>query len=230
MQRFAWRGNMTKNDRNEIKIIIADDHALVREGLIKILAFEPDIKVVGEAEDGNKAVKLARSLDVDVILMDINMPNTNGITATKIIKSEKPHIGVIALTIHDQDEYLFEMIRCGVSGYVLKDVRPDDLMHTIRCVAAGQSFIPPSLTNKVFQELNRISQKEKQHYNYGLTDRELEVLQEVAQGLSNKDIAAKLFISQKTVKNHLSNIFQKLEVSDRTQAALFAIKNNIVKV
>ncbi|MTI82208.1 MAG: response regulator transcription factor [Firmicutes bacterium] len=214
-----------------IKVIIADDHALMREGLVKILSLESNITVVGEAVDGNHAVELSRSTDVDIILMDINMPNLNGIEATKTIRKENPEIGVIALTIHDQEDYLFEMIRCGVSGYVLKDVSPDELINTIRGVAAGQSFIPPALMTKVFQEFNRMAEQKDQPYKqYGLTSRELEVLAEIARGLSNKDIAKKLYISEKTVKNHLTNIFQKLDVHDRTQAALFAIKHNIVDI
>ncbi|MBM7855614.1 two-component system NarL family response regulator [Desulfohalotomaculum tongense] len=223
---------MTENKQpKKIKVIIADDHALLREGLVKILSIEPNITVVGEAEDGNQAIELTRSKDVDIVLMDINMPNLNGIEATKIIKSEKPHVGVIALTIHDQEDYLFEMIRSGVSGYVLKDVSPDELIKTIRDVAAGQSFIPPSLITKVFQEFNRMTaQNEQPHRRYGLTGRELDVLTEIARGLSNKAIAKKLYISEKTVKNHLTNIFQKLGVSDRTQAALLAIKKNIVDI
>lgn len=149
----------------KIKVIIADDHALLREGIIKILSLEPKVEVVGEAEDGAQAVKLARSTDVDVMLMDINMPNLNGILATKIIKREKPEVNIIALTIHDQEEYLFER----------------------------------------------------------------EVLQLMAQGLSNREIGEKLFISEKTVKNHVTNILQKLNVADRTQAALFAIKHRLVE-
>jgi two-component system NarL family response regulator len=223
--------NNSNNDQKEIRVIIADDHALLREGLVRILSLEPNIKVVGEAENGAQVIDLARTREADIILMDINMPHVNGITATKVIKSEKPGIGIIALTIHDQEEYLFELIRSGVSGYVLKDVRPNELVNTIRCVAAGQSFIPPNLTFKVFQELNRLAEQNEQPLDHiGLTERELEVLREVAQGLSNKDIASKLFISEKTVKNHLSSIFQKLEVNDRTQAALFAIKHKVVKV
>ncbi|WP_238442381.1 response regulator [Desulfofalx alkaliphila] len=220
---------MAKN-KKVIKFIIADDHILMREGLAKIISMEPDLKMVGEAADGAQAIELARNIDVDIILMDINMPNVNGIEATRVIKKEKPHIGIIALTIHDQEEYLFELIRCGISGYVLKDVSPDDLVKTIRGVAAGQSFIPPSLTTKVFQEFNRLAnQRDQQHRHYGLTDRELDVLHQVAKGLANKDIANVLYISEKTVKNHLTNIFQKIGVNDRTQAALFAIKHNLVE-
>lgn len=220
---------MSDIKKNRIKVIIADDHPLIREGIIKILSLEPGIEVVGEAEDGAQAIELARATDVDMILMDINMPNINGIVATKIIKKEKPDVNIIALTIHNQEEYLFELIRCGISGYVLKDVRPSELIETIQKVAEGQGFIPPSLTPKVFEELSRLSKQEEQvDDTFNLTAREQEVLQEMAQGLSNKEIGEKLFITEKTVKNHLTNIFQKLGVSDRTQALLFAIKHNKV--
>lgn len=157
------------------------------------------------------------------------MPKINGIMATKIIKEEKPNVRIIALTIHNQEEYLFELIRCGISGYVLKDVRPDELIETIEKVTQGECFIPSSMTPKVFEVISRLSNRqEKNDDTFDLTPRELEVLQEVALGLSNKEIGEKLFISEKTVKNHLTNIYQKLGVTDRTQALLFAIKNNLV--
>lgn len=219
---------MSGNKQNQIKVIIADDHPLVREGILKILSLEPDIKVIGEAEDGAQAIELARTTDVDVILMDINMPNVNGIKATRIIKKEKPDVNIIALTIHNQEEYLFKLIRCGISGYVLKDVRPSELIETIQKVAKGQGVIPASLTPKVFEELSRLSKHEENNNNFNLTAREQEVLQEMAKGLSNREIGKKLFISEKTVKNHLTNIFQKLDVNDRTQALLFAIKHKMV--
>ncbi len=219
---------MNPNQRT-VKVLIADDHALLREGLIKILSIEPYIEVVGEAKNGAEAIKLARTVDIDVILMDINMPEVNGIEATKVIKAERPDIYIIALTIHDDEDYLFELIRAGISGYVLKDVNPDDLVNTILGVAAGKSFIPPSLTTKVFEEFNRLI-KLKERPNYGLTNRELDVLKQVARGLSNKEIADVLYISEKTVKNHLTSIFQKLGVNDRTQAALFSIKHNLVDI
>jgi DNA-binding NarL/FixJ family response regulator len=225
------RGVERLGEDKRIRVIIADDHALLREGIMKILSLEPRVLVVGEAEDGSQAVELARSTDVDVILMDINMPNLNGILATKIIKKEKPDVNVIALTIHDQEEYLFELIQCGVSGYVLKDVRPDELIKTIICVAKGEAFIPSSLTIKVFDELNRLSKIRggEPGDEFELTPRENEVLQQMAQGLTNKEIGEILFISEKTVKNHITNIFQKLRVADRTQAVLFAIKHHLVK-
>lgn len=221
---------MLQKQKEQIKVLIVDDHVLVREGINKILSLEPSIKVVDEAEDGAQAIELARRMKIDVILMDINMPHINGITATKIIKSEKPDINIIALTIHDQDEYLFELIECGVSGYVLKDVRPDELIRTILNVARGQAYIPPSMTPKVFEQLNRLSKVHDEaidSFNQ-LTVREREVLCQIAEGLSNREIANKLYISEKTVKNHLTNIFQKLGVTDRTQAALYAVNHNLV--
>jgi len=193
-----------------LRVLVADDHALVREGICKILSTEPQIKVVGEVSDGNEAIDFVKSHQVDIILMDINMPRTNGITACKLIKEKHPDVVVIALTIHDQEEYLFE---------------------TILDAAEGKSFIPPSLTSKVLKEVRRLyaRQEEKNMQINKLTERELEVLQLVAAGDTNDAIAKKLYISTKTVKNHLTNIFNKLGVSDRTQAAIYAIKKDIVK-
>lgn len=212
-----------------INLLIADDHALIREGLRKILSIEPRIQVVGEVADGQKAVEFCRQIKVDILLMDINMPVMNGIEACQVIKSEHPCIGIIALTIHDQDEYLFELIKHGISGYVLKDVDPDQLIQTILGVARGESFIHPALTARVFAELTRLTSADYlDKKSQALTDRELEVLKQVARGQSNKAIAQLLYISEKTVKNHLTNIFQKIGVVDRTQAALYAIKEKYV--
>lgn len=215
----------------KVKVLVVDDHTLIREGLCKILSTEEAIEVVGEAEDGQQAIEQAVKVKPDVILMDITMPGTNGIEATRTIKSKCPQIGVIALTIHDQEEYLFELIKAGASGYVLKDISSDLLIQTILGVAKGESFIPPSMTTKIFAEFSRLSSRSYQDtYPQGLTKREVDVLRLVAQGESNRAIAKKLFISEKTVKNHLTNIFQKLGVMDRTQAALLAVKNKIVDI
>ncbi|MCG9966478.1 response regulator transcription factor [Pelotomaculum terephthalicicum JT] len=212
-----------------IKVLITDDHTLIREGLRKILSTEEAIEVVGEAEDGQQAIEQAIKIKPDVILMDITMPKVNGIEATRIIKNKYPEIGIIALTIHDQEEYLFELIKAGASGYVLKDIRSDVLVQTIVGVARGESFIPPSMTTKIFAEFSRLSSRHAQDaLPQGLTRREVDVLRLVAHGESNRNIAQKLYISEKTVKNHLTNIFQKLGVIDRTQAALLAVKNKIV--
>ena len=213
----------------KVKVLIADDHALMREGLRKILSIEENIVVVGEAENGDQAIHLAFSLNPDIILMDINMPVANGIEATRTIKRERPEIGVIALTIHDQEEYLFELIKAGVSGYILKDIRPGLLIQTILGVANGESFIPSSMTSRIFAEFNRLYSLSPRNTNtQGLTKREIDVLRLVANGENNRSIAKKLFISEKTVKNHLTSIFQKLGVGDRTQAAIHAVKSKIV--
>lgn len=212
-----------------IRVLIADDHTLVREGIRKILSLEKDIEIVGEAEDGREAIKIVLEKNVDVALLDVNMPHVDGIEACRTIKREKPSVGVIALTIHDQEEYLFELIKAGALAYLLKDVSPGKLVETIRGVARGESYIPPKLMSSVFQEITRLSRKQQDPgFLNDLTPREIEVLQYVARGDSNKLIANKLFISEKTVKNHLYRIFQKLNVEDRTQAALYALKNKIV--
>ncbi|MFZ5642262.1 MAG: response regulator [Bacillota bacterium] len=216
---------------SSIKVLIADDHMLVREGIIKILSLEEDIEIAGEAGDGQQAAAIALEREIDIALLDVNMPVMDGIEACRRIKRIKPDVGVIALTIHDQEEYLFEFIRAGASAYLLKDVSPGQLVETIRGVARGNSYIPPKLMASVFQEINRMSVKldpARRPDDNQLTPREVEVLQLVARGSSNRSIAKKLFISEKTVKNHLYRIFQKLNVEDRTQAALYALKNKIV--
>lgn len=217
---------MNKKEQPVIRVMIADDHALIRQGLMKILSLEPTINVVAEAENGREAIEKALTLPLDVVLMDINMPEVDGITAVKEIKAQNDKLAIIALTIHDQEEYLVELIKCGVSGYVLKDVRPDELVRAIHQVYQGESYIPPVLMGKVLKELNRLSTAVQASDPNKLTPRELEILQELALGLSNKEIADKLFISEKTVKNHLTNIFQKCGVTDRTQAVLHGLKNN----
>ena len=214
-----------------ISILIADDHPLVREGLCRILAAEPALEVVGEAENGREAIEFVRQHDVDIILLDINMPGINGIEACKVIKRERPLVGVIALTVHDQEEYVFELIKAGISGYALKDISPDLLIRTILGVARGESFIPPVLTTRVLEEFSRLAQLQQRDANpFGLTGRETEILRLVGQGRSNREIARQLYISERTVKNHLTHVFGKLGVPDRTRAALYAVKNRIVEV
>lgn len=213
------------------KVIIVDDHPLVREGLRKVLELERDIDVIDEAGDGQGAINVTRMNQPDVILMDINMPGTNGIEATRVIKREFPTVGVIALTIHEEEEYVLELVRAGVSGYVLKDIAPAKLVETIKTVAKGHSVIDPSITNKIFGEINRLSRSKRMKEEWEtLTDREMDVLKMIAQGCSNKEIAKGLTISEKTVKNHITNIFRKLQVDDRTQAVLFAIKHRLVEL
>lgn len=218
-------------ESQNIRVVIVDDHPLVREGLRKVLELERGIDVVEEAGDGQGAINMARKVKPDVMLMDINMPGTNGIEATKVIKREIPNIGIIALTIHDEEEYVLELVKAGVSGYVLKDIDPAKLVETIKTVAEGNSVVDPSITNMIFNQLNRLTKHRKIKEDWEtLTEREMDVLKLMANGQCNKEIALDLDISEKTVKNHITNIFRKLHVDDRTQAVLFAIKHHLVEL
>lgn len=209
---------------NKVRVLIADDHALVREGLRKLLEMDERIGIIGEVGDGQGAINLARKLQPDVILMDIQMPGTDGIVATRVIKKEFPHINIIALTVYE-DEQVVEAVRAGVSAYVLKDVDTVELTSTIFKVREGNVLIHPRVAGKVTRELSREERKK----NYAkLTKREKDVLDLLVKGYSNKEMADVMCISEKTVKNHFTSIFRKLEVKDRTQAAIFAIKNGVV--
>lgn len=213
---------------SKINVLIADDHSLFRQGLKQILELEEDITVVAQASNGEEAVKLAKEKDPDIILMDINMPGINGLQAIKELKQEKIGAKIIVLTIHEDREYLFKTLQMGAEGYVLKDAEPSVLVEAIRSVNNGESYIQPNMTKELVKEFNRVTlhEKDKQVEN-NLTSREIEVLELIAEGMINKEIAKQLYISEKTVKNHVSNIFKKLNVSDRTQAAIYAFKHNI---
>ena len=210
-----------------IRILIADDHPLVREGLRRILELDPQMKVVGEVGDGQGAINKTRILNPDVILMDLKMPGTDGIEASRVIRREYPEIRVIILTVADDDDML-EVIRAGASGYLLKDVEPGELLKAIHTVYEGRPAFHPIVTSRLLGEYNRLSMPVRKDDEISmLTEREKEVLSLIAQGESNKNIAHKLFISEKTVKNHITSIFRKLKVEDRTQAAIFAIKRSV---
>ncbi|MGB5933316.1 MAG: response regulator transcription factor [Anaerolineae bacterium] len=212
-----------------IRVLIADDHPIVREGLRTILGFQEGIEVVGEASDGLEAVDLAQKLLPEVVLMDIRMSKLNGVEATRRIKAHNPQIGVIVLTNYDDDRYVFEGVEAGASGYLLKDISSDELSEAIHRVARGESLMAPSVLRKVLDEFaHRAEERELPHE--GLTPRELEVLQALAQGLKNEEIAKELFITGKTVKSHLGSIFSKLGVNDRSQAILYAIKHKLVDI
>lgn len=211
----------------KIRLMIADDHALIRDGLKKIFALHTDLDVVAEAQDGEAACEMAAAMSPDVVLMDINMPNMNGIEATRRIKNRCPGIGVIALTIHDDEEYIFELLKAGVSAYVLKDIETDSLVEAIRTVFRGETVFHPKISQKMCGELQRLARRH--HLEEPLSRREIDVLILIARGKSNKEIGDELYISEKTVKNHITNIFRKIQVQDRTQAALYAVKNRMVK-
>lgn len=209
---------------DKVRVIIADDHVLVREGLRKLLELDESIEVITEVGDGQGAINMARKLQPDVILMDVNMPGTDGIMATRVIKREYPQTKIVALTIYEDDEVV-EMVRAGVSAYVLKDVAGSELIDTIHKVMAGEVVIHPRVANRLVRELSRMDKKKDQ---IRLTKREKDVLALLVKGNTNKEMAESMFISEKTVKNHLTSIFRKLGVKDRTQAAVYALKNGIV--
>lgn len=209
----------------KMKILIADDHSLFREGLRKLLESDNTFEIVSEVGDGQGVINMARKLKPDLILMDINMPGTNGLIATQVIKREFPNIKVIALTVFEGEEVL-ELVKAGVSAYMLKDVLGSDLIQTIHRVLAGEVVIHPRVTSYLVQELTRTDKKSD---NLNLTRREMDVLEMLVKGNSNRDMAEAMFISEKTVKNHLTSIFRKLGVKDRTQAAVFAIRHEIVE-
>lgn len=209
----------------KIRVLIADDHALVREGIRKLLELDADIQILNEVGDGQGAINLARREKPDIILMDVNMPGTDGVTATRVIKKEIPEIHVIALTIYE-DEEVVEMVKAGVSAYVLKDVAGAELIDTIHRVMQGEVVIHPRVANRLIRELAR---NDKKNEDTRLTKREKDVLLLLVRGHSNKDMADVMFISEKTVKNHLTSIFKKLGVKDRTQAAVYALKHHIVE-
>ncbi len=215
-----------------IRTLIVDDQALIRSGLHMILDAERDISVVGEAEDGREAVETTRRLRPDVILMDIRMPTMDGIEATRrIIESGlDPEPYVLILTTFDLDEYVYAAIRAGASGFLLKDTPPDDLIHAIRVVARGEALLAPSVTRRLIEEF--ASRPEPDAAIDGmddLTDREVEVLRSLATGLSNAEIADALFVSEATVKTHVSHILAKLDLRDRVQAVVVAYESGLVR-
>ena len=204
-----------------IQIVIADDHPLLREGLRRILEFEEGIEVVAEVGDGQGAINAARNMTFDILLMDLNMPGVNGLEAGRVIRREFPEIGILVLTVDDSDEKVFQVLQIGVAGYLLKDVDSKTLIQSIRKVYAGEPILSPSVTGKLLRQLTHPAPLKN---TFGLSDREMEILQYVVRGSSNREIGTALFISEKTVKNHLSSIYRKLSVEDRTQAALKAVK------
>lgn len=208
--------------------MISDDHMLMREGIRQLLEFDGSIKVVAEASNGVECLEKVVSVKPDVLLLDINMPKKNGIEVLEEIKKNKIDTKVLILTVHNEVEYLLRAVDIGVEGYILKDAESAELKSAIYHIIAGENYIQPSLIPALNNRLiNRDSDKAKID---SLTNREREVLVHVANGMFNKEIALNLNISERTVKNHISNIFKKINVNDRTQAAVFAIKNNLIKL
>jgi len=213
-----------------IRMILVDDQLLFRRGLRALFEEEEGFEIVGEANNGREAIDLARETRPDAILMDINMPICNGVEATRIIKAEQPDVKVVALTVSDDDDDLFEAIKAGAQGYLLKDLRPEELFEMIRAVMRGETPISPAIAGKLLNEFRRRPWHEpSETAGWDLTARELEVLQLVAEGLGNAEIAARLFIVEGTVKNHLHNILEKLHLENRVQAAAYAIREGLVE-
>lgn len=211
-----------------VKIMIADDHSMIREGLKNLLELDGDIQVIAEAVDGEDCLEKLQLVKPDVLLLDINMPKKNGLEVLKSLKSRRSKLKVLVLTVHNETEYLMKAVDIGVNGYVLKDSESAELKKAIFTVADGETYIQPSLIpalNAKMIETNKDAEKIK-----SLTKRELDVLKLLAVGMFNKEVGKRLEISERTVKNHVSNIFKKLGVTDRTQAAVFAIRNNLVQI
>jgi NarL family two-component system response regulator LiaR len=208
-----------------IRILIADDHAIVREGLRALIGTKPDMELVGEAADGVEAVLKARSLRPDVILLDLVMPRKDGIEAIGEIKRENPKARILVLTSFAEDEKVFPAIQSGALGYLLKDSSPQELLQAIREVYRGESSLHPAIARKLIRELNRPS--DLPATEEPLTEREVEVLILVARGLSNQEIAERLVVSERTVRTHVSNILGKLHLANRTQAALYAVREGL---
>lgn len=209
-----------------VNIMITDDHSLIREGLKSLLELEGDIKVIAEAEDGADCLAKLESVKPDVLLLDINMPVMNGLEVLKKLKEKKSDVKVLVLTVHNEIEYLMKAVDIGIDGYVLKDSESSELKKAIFTIAEGESYIQPSLIPSLNSK--KIEKDKDGAKIDNLTRRELEVLKLLAVGMYNKEIAEDLDISERTVKNHVSNIFKKIDVTDRTQAAVFAIKNNLI--
>ena len=210
------------------KVMLVDDHALIREGIKQLLEFDGSIDVIEQASDGAECLEKLQHVQPDILLLDINMPNVNGIEVLEEIKKKNIPVKVLMLTVHSEAEYLVQAVDIGANGYILKDSGSEELKKAIQSVMDGDSYSLPSLIPSLNSRLvNRDIDKEK---IAALTKREMEILTQIAGGMFNKDIAMNLNISERTVKNHISNIFKKIDVSDRTQAAVFAIRNNIVKL
>jgi len=214
---------------NEIRLLLADDHAVVRSGLRMLLQAQPDMVIIGEAETGQEAVQRAVELAPDVVLMDIEMPGMNGIEATRRIKAEAPATAVLALTMYEDDQYFFEMLRAGASGYVPKRAAPDELVSAIRAAGRGEVFLYPSLAGRLVKDyLQRGPAGEGDAQNDELTPREQEVLTLIAEGYSNNEIADRLVISAKTVDRHRENIMRKLNLHNRVDLVKYALRKGLI--
>ncbi|MCW5853095.1 MAG: response regulator transcription factor [Anaerolineae bacterium] len=212
-----------------IEVVIADDHTIVRQGLRALLETQADIRVVGEAEDGAEAVRLARQLQPAVVIMDITMPTMDGLAATRVIKQDLPHIHVLILTMHENDEYFFQVLQAGAAGYVLKRAAASDLITALRAVTRGEVFLHPSVAKKLVSDyLSRAKTGETPDMRDHLTHREHEVLTLIAEGLSNREIADRLVLGLSTVQTHYSHILEKLGLQKRSELIKYALRHGLI--
>jgi DNA-binding NarL/FixJ family response regulator len=230
------RGSLVKPEQEgseRLRVMVVDDHALFRRGLEMVLSSEPDIELVGEASDGAEAIVRAQEVMPDVVLMDVRMPKRSGIEAAGEIKQLLPHAKILMLTISDEEADLYDAIKAGASGYLLKEIPIEEVAEAIRSVWAGQSRISPSMASKLLTEfaaISRASTERPQMPAPRLTEREMEVLRLVAKGLQNRDIAKELFISENTVKNHIRNILEKLHLHSRIDAVVYAVREKMIEI
>lgn len=217
--------------RERIRIVIADDHDLYRRGMQAVIGLEPDLEIVAEAGSGGEAVEKVFEFEPDVVLLDVRMPGNSGIEACTAIKEKAPRTKILILTASDDEADLFSAIKAGASGYLLKDLPTEEIADSVRLVHSGQSVIPPHMAGQLIAEFSRLSNEPPKDAQVGprLTDRELEVLSLVAKGKANKEIATLLFISENTVKNHVRNILEKLQLHSRVEAALYALRRNLIE-
>lgn len=216
-----------------IRVVVADDHELFRRGLELVLADEADIEVVAEAGDGQQAVELAQEHVPDVVVMDVRMPVLSGIEAASQIKEELPHVKILMLTISDEEDDLYEAIKAGAAGYLLKEISIDEIANAVRAVHGGQSLISPSMASKLLNEFASMIKREEEKHQVPaprLTPREMEVLQHIAKGENNREIAGELFISENTVKNHVRNILDKLHLHSRMEAVVYAVREKLLEI
>lgn len=228
---------MSENNRvvpdEVIRVLIADDQALFRRGLFVVLGTEDGVEVVAEAENGEDAIEKARELAPDVVLMDVRMPKVNGIEAAARIRADLPSTKILMLTVSDEEEDLYEAIKAGANGYLLKEISVEEVAEAIRAVMQGQSLISPSMASKLLSEFNSLARRAEDRQQLPaptLTNREIEVLRLVAKGMSNREIAEELYISENTVKNHVRNILEKLHLHNRMEAVIYAVKERLLDI